>query len=571
MTMLRCAMVALVVAATSGISIGQLIYSESFESDGDGSRYELFDPGFEFTGDSGPGMWGLNVDAEQIGLQQNAPAKRAAILWHHDDLAGDAFTPESLEVWTSLVSWAVDGKAGATIGIFPSVFPTGTAVVADALEAAGYKVEEIPAVEDITEDLDLFIHSSELASTALSEVPVPIIAYSGGDHDDTAIAGIGPEITFFDEVSVEVPTSANGHPALGGKTGTIPWTSEGVPLYAIGKPHNGGTVLATVVYEDPTTLEEIEGPALFVIEKGDPLLGAFNPTPADGSQYLVGAALNKFGDGGEKSIELQGVDISGQSDLKLTVALAATAADFEADDYFFIEVEVDGATTSLVEFWGVNDATSDCNKGLSNGDIAGEVGDICLQTEFNDYAWDIPSGNQVVVRFSALNTWGNEIVAIDNVRISSGDVPTGPEGDFNGNGARDTGDLDLLAAAMQSGDAAFDLNGDGNVDIADRVRWVEGLANTYIGDSNFDGEFSSADFVAVFTTAKYETGQAATWGEGDWNGDGIFSSSDFVVAFSGGGYEKGARAGGLQVVPEPSSALLAIAALGMLLGVRRSR
>ena len=88
---------------------------------------------------------------------------------------------------------------------------------------------------------------------------------------------------------------------------------------------------------------------------------------------------------------------------------------------------------------------------------------------------------------------------------------------------------------------------------------------------NFDGEFSSADFVAVFTTAKYETGGAATWAEGDWNGDGVFNSSDFVAAFSGGGYEQGARDGGLQVVPEPSSALMAIAGLGLLLAVRRRR
>ncbi len=45
-------------------SMGQLIYQESFETDGDGTRYSLLDPGFEFTGDSGPGIWGRNSDAE---------------------------------------------------------------------------------------------------------------------------------------------------------------------------------------------------------------------------------------------------------------------------------------------------------------------------------------------------------------------------------------------------------------------------------------------------------------------------------------------------------------------------
>ena len=57
----------------------QLIFQENFE--GDDSNYELFDDGWEDSGDSGPATWGLNTDAERIGLLQAAPAKRAAILW----------------------------------------------------------------------------------------------------------------------------------------------------------------------------------------------------------------------------------------------------------------------------------------------------------------------------------------------------------------------------------------------------------------------------------------------------------------------------------------------------------
>ena len=142
-------------------------------------------------------------------------------------------------------------------------------------------------------------------------------------------------------------------------------------------------------------------------------------------------------------------------------------------------------------------------------------------------------------------------------------------GDFNENGARDAEDLDLLAAAMTTNDAAFDLNNDGQVDFDDRKFWVEQLSNTFVGDSNFDGEFSSADFVAVFGQAKYETGEPATWSEGDWNGDGVFGSSDFVAAFSGGGYENGIRDGGLQVVPEPNG--LALIAIGLAFLVRMRR
>ncbi len=128
-------------------------------------------------------------------------------------------------------------------------------------------------------------------------------------------------------------------------------------------------------------------------------------------------------------------------------------------------------------------------------------------------------------------------------------------GDFNGNGQRDPTDVDLMTIEMlsHSPDLAFDLNGDGHVDFSDRSIWAEELANTYIGDANFDGEFNSGDFVTIFVAAKYETRTPATWTEGDWNGDNYFNSSDFVCAFSCGAYEIGPRPGGLQVVPEPSA------------------
>ena len=160
--------------------------------------------------------------------------------------------------------------------------------------------------------------------------------------------------------------------------------------------------------------------------------------------------------------------------------------------------------------------------------------------------------------------------SLDDVRIYEGALSEeeilglleggggGVEGDFDGNQTLDAADIDLLSAEVRAAtnDQAFDLTGDQMVNDADRLAWIKDLKNTYVGDSNFDGEFNSTDFVAVFTAGEYEDGIAenSSWATGDWNGDHEFDSSDFVSAFTDGGYELGPRAA-TQAVPEPSTCL----------------
>ena len=173
---------------------------------------------------------------------------------------------------------------------------------------------------------------------------------------------------------------------------------------------------------------------------------------------------------------------------------------------------------------------------------------------------------------SAVSGLDNEFVGLSEVRFE-GEPVAAVEGDFNGDFEIDVIDIDMLTAEVQamSNDGAFDLTGDQVVDNADRVRWIEGVRNTYFGDSNLDGEFNSTDFVVVFTANEYEDGVAgnSTWSEGDWNGDGDFDSADFVAAFTSGGYEMGPRVP-VVAVPEPVGiySLLIVAAL---LGAIRAR
>jgi hypothetical protein len=141
------------------------------------------------------------------------------------------------------------------------------------------------------------------------------------------------------------------------------------------------------------------------------------------------------------------------------------------------------------------------------------------------------SGNVASSWFAASPTPGSAVF---------GQVP----GDFNQDGSVNAIDIDLLAAAIRSPspDPAFDLTGDGLVNVADRDEMVTGILRTSYGDSNLDRLFNSSDLVKVFQAGKYEDGVAgnAGWAEGDWNGDGDFTTADLVLAFQSGGYVAGA-------------------------------
>lgn len=150
-------------------------------------------------------------------------------------------------------------------------------------------------------------------------------------------------------------------------------------------------------------------------------------------------------------------------------------------------------------------------------------------------------------------------------------------GDYNSDGELDVLDVDLQSAEMGKSPAEqdlelFDHNGDAVVDLDDRLFWIENFGATWMGDANFDGEFSSLDFVTVFVAGKYEQDTVASWAEGDWNGDLRFSTSDLVAAFEVGGYEQGPRSAMVAAVPEPAAGLMGwLSIVPILWGLRRSQ
>ena len=195
---------------------------------------------------------------------------------------------------------------------------------------------------------------------------------------------------------------------------------------------------------------------------------------------------------------------------------------------------------------------------------------------------DFGDGFFFIGQIDDVSVW-NEALDADQINcIASNGVaacanPTSG-GDFNGDGQLDAADINALTTEILTGGMGvpFDVDGSGTVDNADRVYWVEQIKNTWLGDSNLDGEFNSADFVTTFTAGQYEDDIEgnSTWETGDWNGDADFDSSDFVTAFTSGGYEMGPRQA-VAAVPEPASlsvlAWLSLVGAAHLMRRRRTR
>lgn len=139
------------------------------------------------------------------------------------------------------------------------------------------------------------------------------------------------------------------------------------------------------------------------------------------------------------------------------------------------------------------------------------------------------------------NAYGNAGASWFAAPGTPGSFATSVPGDFDNNKVVDVADINLLFAQLRSPtpDLKYDLTGDGKVDDADRDAMILSAAGTTYGDSNFDREFNSADFVFVFQRGEYEDNVAgnSTWEDGDWNGDGDFTSADLILAFQTGGYE----------------------------------
>lgn len=87
------------------------------------------------------------------------------------------------------------------------------------------------------------------------------------------------------------------------------------------------------------------------------------------------------------------------------------------------------------------------------------------------------------------------------------------------------------------------------------------------GDANADGVFDTVDLVQIMSAGKFLTNDIAAWSQGDFNADGVFDQLDVVSMLASGNCLSEER----EALPEPSSLLLAVVGMILLLGVRNGR
>ena len=128
-------------------------------------------------------------------------------------------------------------------------------------------------------------------------------------------------------------------------------------------------------------------------------------------------------------------------------------------------------------------------------------------------------------------------------------IPLDPP-DFDGSGELDLPDLDRLSLEIAQGlqGRTFDLNEDNEVNVDDLEVWVTDIKQTWIGDTDLDGEVNFADFLALSGSF----GGAGSWSQGDFNANGKVEFDDFLALSNHFG--KGSNKD-IASVPEPRSAL----------------
>ena len=161
-----------------------------------------------------------------------------------------------------------------------------------------------------------------------------------------------------------------------------------------------------------------------LVLSGGPFVGQ------EGSAFWGGSGMNKWTLPTEqyRTIRLNPIDLTGKTDLYLTMAAAGTFLDFETSDFLEVHVDPDGsgpaAFQRIVRFTAPSGSDKFFDDRTTNPETPTRLG-----LRFKDVTYALPDGmTQAVFEVRAFSSWWNEILAFDNIRITEGapsvEIPT---------------------------------------------------------------------------------------------------------------------------------------------------
>ena len=255
--------VVLALSMCSGFLFAQdVVFLESFSTDGDGTRYDMFGRG----SDTSPDAWDHTFALAQSNTFPLGPggeitlaAPRIAIPWQS---TVESPSDDAIPFFDSAVSWATSSQAGLSVSFLvnddaSSNLGPGDVAARGRLEALGHSVELFSATSISNEALnstDLLLVSDSVntdniyKSINIREVGVPVVNYSSALADDLLLATSGGSIQSLQSMDIQTPANAALPGSLtAGQNVTLAAAKTNLPEYGAARP--GVTTLAT--YQGP--------------------------------------------------------------------------------------------------------------------------------------------------------------------------------------------------------------------------------------------------------------------------------------------------------------------------------
>jgi hypothetical protein len=244
----------------------ELLFEETFESDGKGTRYEIeggdlyeverIKDELGIGDQEGPIYWSRSSEVSFVGVPAPAPDKRAILAWHHD-IPADSISDGFFKLFDATIAWLAAGKEDAKI-LYAGTLAEGDLALIEHLEGTGYTVleDDLVGTPD-PDDFDLAIKSSSAANfpSRFVKLAAPMLTFDGASHDDELVSSIGAVVS----TQVEMGSIVSGeHPAAGGIEGSFELFDGTWSLNLVGEEIPGdATVVANFERVIPATVDRL--------------------------------------------------------------------------------------------------------------------------------------------------------------------------------------------------------------------------------------------------------------------------------------------------------------------------